>query len=74
MLLTVNILNKIQIELDTKIELCLANYKDEISKNIDFNIDSYVIKHQKYGTISWDTKISELESVPCIYLVHVIRG
>ncbi len=74
MIITVYILNNTKFDLDTDINLTLADYKDSISKNTNFNIDSYVIKHQKFGTINWDTKISTLESVPTIYLAHVIRG
>ena len=54
--------------------LTLADYKDAISANTNFNIDSNVIKHQIFGSINWNTKISTFESIPTIYLVHVIRG
>ena len=74
MILTINILNKTKFDLDTNIELTLADYKDAISENTNFHIDSYVIKHRNYGTINWDMKLSKLESSPEIYLVHVIRG
>jgi hypothetical protein len=74
MILSINILNNTKFDLDTDVNLTLADYKNVISANTNFNIDSYVIKHQTLGSINWDTKISTLESIPTIYLAHVIRG
>ena len=72
--LTVYIFNNTKFDLDTNPDLTLNDYKDIMAQNTNFSIDSYVIKHTKYGTLNWSTKISTLESVPTIYLVHVIRG
>lgn len=74
MIITVYILNNTKFDLDTDMNLTFADYKDAISANTNFNIDSYVIKHTKFGTLNWDTKISKLEQFPTIYLAHVIRG
>jgi len=51
----------------------LIDYKEEILKFTNFNIDSYIIKHQKFGLINWDFSIDKFENNTTIYFLHTIR-